>query len=444
MNLTVALTVNTTPETDTETKPASIAVEGDPFSIEWQKCLGGSDDDGASSVWPTVDGGYIIAGYTSSTNGDVVRSHGSGDAWVVKLDLDGEIEWQRCLGGSANDLAWNVRQTTDGGYIVAGETSSTDGDVTGNHGKWDAWMVKLDPEGETEWQRFLGGSENDGAYSVWQTDEGGYVFSGYTYSCNGDVSSNHGWGDAWVVKLDPEGEIEWQRSLGGSDYDGASSIQQGGDREYIVTGYTKSTGGDVTGNHGGYDAWAVKLDPDGEIAWQRCLGGSGDDRAWGVGQMPDGGYAVAGYTESTDGDAIGNHGGDDAWVVKLDPEGAIEWQRCLGGSGMDRAYSIQSISDGEWIVAGYTYSTDGDVAGNHGGYDAWVVKLESTTLVASASVDMDLTAWVQDFDTWSVSEVQGKPYLFWFPPILPPLPQHLIQGDHTISLPAFHIRTSRA
>ena len=137
-----------------------------------------------------------------------------------------------------------------------------------------------------------------------------------------------------------------------------------------MAGYTFSNDGDVSGNHGAYDYWVVKLNSSGDILWQICLGGTNVDVAYSIQQTSDGGFIVAGYTCSNEGDVSGNHGNSDYWVVKLNSSGTIEWQKCLGGTDGDYAYSIQQTSDGGFIVAGLTGSNDGDVSGNHGGSDA--------------------------------------------------------------------------
>jgi len=347
--------------------------------VEWQKALGGSGNDWAESIQQTNDGGYIVVGFATSNDGDVSGNHGLEDYLIAKLDTEGNIEWQKALGGSLDDYAYSVQQTSDGGYIVAGYTQSNDGDVSGNHGElgYDYWIVKLDSNGNIEWKKTLGGSDYDKAYSIQQTNDGGYIVVGHTWSNDGDVSGNHGGEDYWVVKLDSNGYIEWQKALGGSNYDNAYSIQQTNDGGYIVAGWASSTDGDVSGNHGGLDYWIVKLDAYGNIIWQKCLGGSERDWAESIQQTKDGGYIVAGYTESNDGDVSGNHGRADYWIVKLDAYGNIIWQKCLGGSDDDWAYSIQQTNDGGYIVAGWASSTDGDVSGNHGGLDYWIVKLDS-------------------------------------------------------------------
>ena len=347
-------------------------------SIEWQKCLGGSGEDIAYSAQRTPDDGYIFAGRTTSTNGDVSGNHGGSDAWVVKLNSSGAIAWQKCLGGTDYDYAFSIQLTSDGGYIIAGNTLSNNGDVSGNHGDYDAWVVKLNSSGAIEWQKCLGGSGDDRAFSIYQTIDGGYIVAGSTTSNDGNVSGNHGFTDAWVVKLNSSGVIAWQKCLGGGGTDSAYSIQQTSDGGYIIAGDTSSNDGDVSGNHGGTDAWVVKLNPSGTIVWQKCLGGSSGEVARSIQQKGDGSYIVAGYTSSNDGDVSGNHGSYDFWVVKLNSSGAIEWQKCLGGADTDFAYSIQQTGDG-YIVAGETNSTNGDVSGNHGGYrDMWVARLNSS------------------------------------------------------------------
>ncbi|MCK4664989.1 MAG: T9SS type A sorting domain-containing protein [Bacteroidales bacterium] len=344
-------------------------------NIEWQKCLGGSNEDYPRSIQQTTDGGYIVAGWTASNDGNVSGNHGTVDYWIIKLNELGNLEWQKCLGGSDFDVAYSIQQTTDGGYIVAGWAASNDGDVSGNHGEYDYWVVKLDSSGNIEWQKCLGGSNNDLVYSIQQTTDVGYIVAGGTVSNDGDVSENHGNYDYWVVKLDNIGNIEWQKCLGGTGDDKAYSIQQTTDGGYIVAGYSDSNDGDVSGNHGGSDSWVVKLDDSGTIEWQKCLGGWESDGAKSTQQTTDGGYIVVGYTFSNDGNVSGNHGGGDYWIVKLNELGNLEWQKCLGGSDSDCAYSIQQTTDEGYIVAGYTYSNDGDVSGNHGYEDYWVIKL---------------------------------------------------------------------
>ena len=346
-------------------------------TTQWQKSFGGSLEDFAFSVQQTSDAGYIVGGASVSNDGDVTGNHGSFDYWVVKLDEHGDLQWQKSLGGSDEDRARSIQQTSDGGHIVAGYSRSNDGDVTGNHGDFDYWVVRLDGQGDVQWERSLGGSDWDAAQSIQQTSDGGFIVAGYSRSNDGDVTGNHGNFDYWVVKLDGQGDIQWEKSLGGSYWDAAYNIQQTSDGEYIVVGQSASKNGDVTGNHGNFDYWVVKLDGQGDIQWQRSLGGSDDDYAHAFQQTIDGGYIIAGHSSSNDGDVTANHGLTDIWVVKLDASGNIQWQRSLGGSGYEYAASIQQTIDVGYMIAGESRSNDGDVTANHGLADIWVVNLDA-------------------------------------------------------------------
>ncbi|MFI5134297.1 MAG: T9SS type A sorting domain-containing protein [Chitinophagales bacterium] len=355
-------------------------------NLVWQKSLGGSASDQAYSIQQTTDGGYIVAGSSNSNDGDVSGHHGSlsyTDYWVVRLDASGNLVWQKSLGGSNDELASSVQQTADGGFIVAGDSWSTDGDVTGHHGSTsynDYWIVKLDAGGNLIWQKSFGGSDFDFVHSVQQTNDGGFLNAGDTYSDDGDVSGNHGGFDYWIIKLDTAGNLTWQKSLGGSDADFAESFQQTSNGGFIIGGISYSIDGDVSGNHGGYDVWIVKLDAEGNLVWEKSFGGSNDDGATSLQLDNDGGFIVSGFSDSNDGDVSGNHDLDDYWIVKIDTAGNLTWQKSLGGSYNDEAHSIQQTNDGGFIVAGNSYSDDGDVSGNHGGEDYWIFKLSSDTL----------------------------------------------------------------
>jgi PKD repeat protein len=377
-------------------------------TIDWQKSLGGSTgmdwSEMANSVQQTADGGYIVAGWASSDDGDVTGHHGgsgSDDLWVIKLNSGGDLVWKRCLGGTGWDAAHSISQTSDGGYIVAGYTNTADnGDVYGRHGtnvNKDYWIVKLSSAGTIEWQRCFGGSQDDVAYSARQTTDGGYIIAGYTASNDGDVIGNHGGWDAWVVKLNATGSpppIDWQRSLGGSSGEYALSIQQTTDGGFIVAGGSGSDDGDVSGTHGGGDYWVVKLNATGSppaIDWQKCFGGTSSDGYIVINMGPYmqvqevvfGGYIVAGNTMSYDGDVSRYYGGYyDGWIVRLNETGDLIWEKTLGGSYNDEVKSIQQTIDGGYIVAGDSNSPDGDVGVLQDNYvDAWVVKLNRDNLI---------------------------------------------------------------
>ncbi|MBK7752467.1 MAG: T9SS type A sorting domain-containing protein [Flavobacteriales bacterium] len=348
-----------------------------PPELLWQSTRGGSASDFAEDIQLTADGGYIVGGGSASGNGDVTGPHGHFDAWIVRLDPNGGLLWQRTLGGTGEDYCRSIQQTPDSGFIFIGETHSNNGDVSGNHGFVDVWVVKLDASGDMEWQHPYGGSGNDYGNDIRNTPDGGYVFTGYTASNNGDVGTYLGVYDMWVVKLDSAGQIEWEHSYGGSDGDQGQAIEQTVDGGYVVTGATRSNDGDVTGQHGEKDFWTIKIDGLGALQWQSTLGGSDYEVAYGLELSPDGGYVAAGSTGSIDGDVVGNHGwSTDYWVVKYDDTGAVVWQSTLGGSGTEIAHDISVTPDGGYLLVGMGDSFDGDKPDSLGLTDCWVVKLD--------------------------------------------------------------------
>ena len=347
-------------------------------NIEWQKCLGGSESDRVSHIRETINGGYIIAGKVKSNNGDISDNHGHDDCWIVKLNPIGEIDWQKCYGGSGVDWVYDIQTTSDSGYIFAGYGTSTDGDTSMLYGESDGWIVKLNSIGNIEWKKCIGGSKSELFFTIKETSDGGFITAGYTYSNDGDIIGNHGEGDAWIVKLNCSGDIEWQQCIGGSETEHIKDIIQTYDGGYILAAQTESIDGDISGNHGDWDFWVVKLDCNGNIQWQKCLGGTFDEYIYAMQQTNTGGYIVVGSTSSKNGDISDFKGTTDAWVVNLDSSGNIEWNKCYGSYGTERFMSVDNTNDGGYILAGHTISIEDDISGNHGHYDHWVVKINSS------------------------------------------------------------------
>ena len=354
--------------------------------IEWQKQLGGSGYDNAANVVQTSDGGYTILGSTTSNDGDVRGSHvdstNTSDIWLVKLSMQGDIQWQKCYGGTKHEIAGALIKTTDGGYLITGTTESNDGDVRGNHGYRDGWVVKINALGVIQWQKCYGGASGDEFVCGTQTNNGSYAVSGRTSSVDGDVSGNHGSGDIWVVKLSTSGTIEWQKCYGGSAGEAPNALIATTDGGYIFTGETRSSDGDIRLNHINEmrDAWVVKLSMNGAIEWQRCLGGTKDDVGLSIIQTYDGKYLLAGYTRSIDGDVLSNEGTSlNGWLVKLSAQGNIDWQKVLGGTSLDIFYCVYQTIDEAYSILGVTSSNNGDVPPIHGASDIWLIKLSAGT-----------------------------------------------------------------
>ncbi|MBK7886634.1 MAG: T9SS type A sorting domain-containing protein [Bacteroidetes bacterium] len=356
--------------------------------IEWQNTIGGSGDDLFTSIQQTADGGYILGGYSSSNISADKTENGLGvyDYWIVKTDSAGNILWQNTIGGSETDQLQSIKQTSDGGFILGGSSDSNiSGDKTENClGGTDYWMVKTDAMGTIQWQNTIGGSGYEYLFSIEQTTDGGYILGGYSSSnISGDKSENSiGGNDYWIVKTDSTGNVQWQNTIGGSSSDILYSINQTTDEGFILGGYSLSniTGDKTENNLGGRDYWIVKTDSTGNIQWQNTIGGSSNDQLQSIKQTTDGGYILGGYSESyISGDKTENSmGGVDYWIVKTDSTGTIQWQNTIGGSLKDYLLSLEQSTDGGYVCVGYSESYfSGDKTENIlGGWDYWIVKTD--------------------------------------------------------------------
>jgi len=327
----------------------------------WDKTFGGINNDAGLSARQTSDGGYILAGGTESYGA------GGNDAWLIKTDSSGNQVWDKTFGGTDYDLAYSVQQTSDGGYVLAGWTASYG--AGGN----DAWLIKTDSSGNQTWDTTFGGTNGEQAYSVQQTSDGGYVLAGWTAS-NGTSNNN-----AWLIKTDSSGNKTWDKAFGGANGEEAYSVQQTSDGGYVLAGWTASYGA------GSYDAWLVKTDSSGNKTWDKTFGGTSYDGAFSVRQTSDGGYVLAGYTYSYGAVA------SDAWLIKTDSSGNNIWDKTFGGTGGEQAYSVQQTSDGGYVLAGYTDSYGA------GSWDAWLIKVDSSNAplptVASISPNTGVAGW---------------------------------------------------
>lgn len=324
-------------------------------TVKWKKILGGAKDDYANSIQQTTDGGYIISGTTNSNNGDVInkKEENGYDYWIIKLDINGNLQWQKVFGGDGADLANNVQQTADGGFIVGGTTRSNFENIERDlfEGFNDEnWILKLDRIGNIEWENVFGGPGYDKPNSIQQTKDKGYIIAGYANNNFSLSSSDY---DFNLVKVNEKGVVEWQKKYGGTNHDVAYSLQQTQDNGYIMAGTTESVDGDVTNiRGGGKDFWVIKLNAAGELLWQKAFGETAKDEAKSIEQTPDGGYIMAGFVGVDDIDGI---------VVKLDKNGVLEWQKRIGGSAFDGFENIQITKDHGYILAGITFSYDGDL-----------------------------------------------------------------------------------
>ena len=345
--------------------------------IKWDKFYGNviADYHPSSSDY-SLDHGYFFLGGISA-DGDIFHgTHGSNfDSFIIKVDSSGNLQWVKVFGGTDWDFGRVVRHTSDGGCIIGSETNSIDGDVVGYHGGingyYDFWVLKLDAGGNIQWSTCYGDSANDVIQSIEQTNDGGFLIGGLKGS-----TLNY-----WIIKTDSLGIIQWQREYGGMSFNYCKKVIQSSDGNFVAAGYVSGPGGDVTGYIGQYDFWVFKFDINGTILWQKCLGGSSEDKAYSVIESDDHGFVVSGTTISTDGNAISNHGGMDMLVVKLDSIGNIVWQHCFGGSSEDFMNCSVKDDNGSYLFSGYTQSNDFDVTNNQGTADIWIVKLNDSGLL---------------------------------------------------------------
>jgi len=319
-------------------------------NIIWAKTYGGTGWDQAFSVQQTSDGGYIVAGYTQSFGA------GMSDVFLIKTDANGNLQWAKTYGGTNYDYAYSVRQTSDGGYIVAGETWSF------GAGGVDIFLIKTNASGNLQWAKTYGGTDWDYAYSVQQTSDGGYIVAGWTFSFGA------GYNDVFLIKTNASGNLQWAKTYGGSGVDYAYSVQQTSDGGYIVAGHTRSFGA------GYYDVFLIKTNASGNLQWAKTYGGSSDDYAYSVRQTSDGGYIVAGETWSF------GAGYYDVFLIKTNASGNLQWAKTYGGTNNERAYSVRQTSDGGYIVAGETNSFGA------GSWDIFLIKTDANGNIGSCGI----------------------------------------------------------
>jgi hypothetical protein len=305
-------------------------------NLQWTKTIDGEKTDRGSSLIQTSDGGYAIAGYTSSFGA------GKADVYVVKLDANGNLQWTKTIGGENEDLGTSLIQTSDGGYAIVG---------TYGHGlvgedevliTFDVYFVKLDANGNLQWTKTIGGESDDWGESLIQTSDGGYAIAGNT------TSFGAGGHDVYVVKLDANGNLQWTKTIGGKEWDEGHSLIQTSDGGYAIAGATNSFG------VGWNDVYVVKLDANGNLQWTKTIGGTESEIGESLIQTSDGSYAIAGYIKSF------GEGKKDVYVVKLDKNGnacCTVSQTSQVGSGGRLGSPTSSIGSGGTLTTSPTPST---------------------------------------------------------------------------------------
>ena len=352
---------------------AKYATQGSFF---WQKSLGGSNIDELGDIVETRDGGFIIIGTTTSTDGDVPANQGGSDIWLIKLDLEGEIEWSQTFGGKGDDRGTAVIPLEGGGYLIGGESSSNNGDMQSlHHGGLDSWVAKVSSQGRLLWERHYGGVANEKVCRMHQLPSGEFLIINSSDSPTDETQYKYGRKDAWLIKIDAQGELLWQSHLGGEDNDDVHSSVIDTQGNVIIAGTTFSRKGNFTETNGLGDMWLFKVSPEGILLWSKTFGGRKADGANQVRIGKDGNYLLCGLTWSEMGDIRRNEGYYDGWIAKIDTMGKLLWSRTIGFKDKDVLNDILELEDGGYLAIGYTMQAKENFVqpGHHGSGDLWLV-----------------------------------------------------------------------
>ena len=354
--------------------------------LEFIRTYGGSGEDTPQAIIGTSDGGFAVLGFSNSKDGDLEgKNLAVNDYWLLKLDGNGALQWSKTYGGSKDDRGQSLVQTQDGGFALTGYAMSDDGDGSVNKGFHDNWILKLDAQGTIEWEKSYGFSGHDHSYDILDSGDGGFFFTGFLDITSARADGNteksgsltrHGVGEFWGTKIDEKAEVEWRGYYGGTNNDRAHSVVRSDDGGYVMAGFTESDDFDINNSRGSYDFWAVKIDDDGDLVWQGSFGGTGIERAQDIAKTNDGGYVITGSTFSNDVDVSQNHGASDIWLIKIDGNGNKVWDKSYGGSQFEDAQSVTLSKDGGFIIVGNSKSADMDSNFNAGENDIWVLKTD--------------------------------------------------------------------
>lgn len=356
--------------------------------VAWIKTFGGTGEETAQAIISTLDGGYAVLGFTNSTDGDIQnKSIPVNDYWLLKFDAEGNLQWNKTYGGSKDDRGQSLVQTQDGGFALTGYAMSDDGDGSVNNGFHDNWVIKVDAQGELQWEKSFGFSGHDHSYDIIETLDSGLFFTGFL-----DITSaradgltekhgsltRHGVGEFWGTKIDATGALQWRGYFGGTNNDRAHAVVQSDDGGFVMTGFSESNDFDISSTQGSYDFWMVKIDSNGNLLWERSFGGSGIEISYDIAKTSDGGYVITGNTFSTDGDIAKNKGESDIWLVKVDKDGKMIWEHTYGGSGFDAAQAVIASKNGGYFIVGNSKSTNKDTTANYGENDIWLIKTDAS------------------------------------------------------------------
>jgi hypothetical protein len=351
-------------------------------TLEWQKTYGGSEDDSASAIIQTLGGGFAVLGTSKSSDLEVSANAGSQDFWLLKLSNNGNLLWEKSFGFLGADYGTALLETKDGGFLITGVLDVSASNGQGNaksteiqHAGGDYWAIKTDQAGNLEWSQFFGGSFTEVPLGIIETDENNFIVVGSSDSNDFNISNSKGSYDFWITKLAPNGNLIWEKSFGGTQIDEAKAITNTNDGNFLIVGDTRSTDKDVSVNNGAADVWILKISTEGNLIWEKTIGGSNFDVARAVYRTQDNGFLIAGSSRSLD-NGFENKGQNDALILKIDDSGNLLWQKTFGGSEIDFFYGVVELNNTAVVAVGESSSSNQDIINNKGFTDALIIQIK--------------------------------------------------------------------
>ena len=289
----------------------------------WEKSFGFSGIDYGTTLLETKEGGFLITGVldVSASDGQgnaksTATKHSGGDYWAIKTDHTGTLEWSRFFGGSFTEVPSGVLETDAHNFIIVGSSDSNDFNISNSKGSYDFWIIKISTEGTLLWEKSFGGSEIDEAKAITRTNDGNFIIVGDTRSADKNVSKNNGAADIWVLKVSSEGNILWEKTIGGTNFDAARAIYKTQDNGFLIAGSSRSLDNDFE-NKGQNDALILKIDKNGNLLWQKIFGGSKIDFLYDVVELNNKWIIAVGESSSEDGDIPENKGFSDGLIIQI-------------------------------------------------------------------------------------------------------------------------------
>ena len=370
---------------------SELSIENKNYELNYIKSFGGSNDDEANDIINTSDGGFMVIGSSTSSDGLIQNKMGlESDIILMKFDSDKSIEWVKNYGGSKDDRGQSVVEVSGIGYALLGYSMSNDGDASNNEGFHDNWVILIDSKGDIIWEKSYGFSGHDHAYNIIKTKDGNLFFNGFL-----DVTASrglgstkkvgksikHGVGEFWCHKIDLGGNILWRKYFGGTNNDRSYDSVETSDGDFLIVGSSESNDIDISSPKGSYDIWVIKLSSNGDLLWERSYGGSKYETANSIIQSADKKIHILGSTLSNDKNISFQMGSSDFWLLTIDSDGNLLSEQTFGGSNFDKGKKIVIDSKDNLWLTGYSRSIDFDFSFNNGKNDAVLIQLSKNRIL---------------------------------------------------------------